>query len=394
MKIRSPKIGLIMAIVFLSISIKSFAQDLFVISPYIVLGDHNKLSLNYRPNTDLNLKIEVSIKNTNIENFEKETFANSSKAFEFQKINLGKLECDKELIYRLTSSKPFLDATYSYKAFPCSKKQDLYFGFMSDTQIKDASGQKRADKISQFITELKDLYPFSVIVNAGDVVQHGGSVDDWNNYFKTAAPYLKNNYMFAAVGNHDYYDSETYEKAPPQFLNYLRDNQSSELGNAVLDLGRVSIIMLNSNFDYMNDVTYKEQWDWFIHQLDENQKLNKPVIVSMHHSPFSSSAEWVRAIPTKLREELVPTLEKYSCVKMMISGHLHMYERSQKGRLPYLVAGPSGGIINYITYSNPYKIVIKPFSTTFSVFKMTDKNIEVITYTGQKEVIDQFSVDL
>jgi hypothetical protein len=114
----------------------------------------------------------------------------------------------------------------------------------------------------------------------------------------------------------------------------------------------------------------------------------------MHHAPFSSSVDYVREIPTRLRNELVPTLEKYSCVKMMISGHLHMYERSQKGRIPYLVAGPAGGIINYITYKNPYSVFIKPFSTTFSVFKVTSKKIEVTTFTGLKEMIDSFSVDL
>ena len=152
--------------------------------------------------------------------------------------------------------------------------------------------------------------------------------------------------------------------------------------------------MLNSSFDYMNDTTYQEQWNWFINQLNENQKINKPVIVAMHHSPFSSTLDYVREIPTKLRAELVPTLEQYSCVKLMMSGHLHMYERSVKNNLNYLSAGPSGGIVNYITYTNPYKVFIQPFVTTFSIFKVTDSQIEITTFTGQKEMIDHFVVNL
>lgn len=384
--------------IFLLISLVAsaigFAETKFVVSPYIIVGDNNQMSLNFQTdaNTTLNIDVKVSGKNASL--FDGKTLTVNANSSELQKVALGKFDCDKDLNYTIKSKEGSINLSSTFKSPSCDQNQSLYFGFMSDTQIKDDKGQKRADTISQTIAELKDIYPFTMIVNGGDVVQHGGREEDWLNYFNTAKPYLKNTYMFAAVGNHDYYESEVHEKAPPQFNLYLRDQKSSDLGNAVLDLGKVSIIMLNSNFEWLNDDTFNAQWDWFIKQLEANQKINKPVLVSMHHSPFSSSAEWIRPIPTKLREILVPTLEKYSVVKMMISGHLHMYERSQKGRIPYLVAGPSGGIINYITYKNPYQVTIKPFATTFSVFKVSKTQIEVTTFTGLKEMIDHFTVDL
>lgn len=377
-----------------TLALNVLADDKYIIAPYVVIGDDNKLSLNFQTAQPQNLTVDVRFKNKNSFLEQSQKLNLKANNYDFQKVDLGTLACDTEVKYSLSSNNGFISEDHSFKSLPCNKEEPLYFGFISDSQIKDAAGQKRADRISQTVEDLKNLYPFSIIVNAGDAVQHGGRNEDWLNYFNTSKVYLHNTYMVSAVGNHEYYDSPMYEKAPPQFRKYLRDDSSPELGNAAVDLGKLTVIVLNSNFDFMNEATYKEQWDWFISKLEENQKKNKPVIVSMHHSPFSSSMEWIREIPKRLRADLVPTLEKYSCVKMMISGHLHMYERSEKNNLQYLVAGPSGGIINYITFKNPYQVTIKPFSTTFTVFKVTDKQIEVTTFTGLKEMIDHFVVKL
>jgi 3',5'-cyclic AMP phosphodiesterase CpdA len=114
----------------------------------------------------------------------------------------------------------------------------------------------------------------------------------------------------------------------------------------------------------------------------------------MHHSPFSSNLEHIREIPTRLRKDLVPMLEKYK-VKLMLSGHLHMYERSEKDGITYMIAGPSGGINNVISYKNPFSVFIRQFTTTFSVLKVLSDRIEVLTYEGARgTVIDAFAVKL
>lgn len=370
------------------------AEDLFTVSPYIIINNDNNLLLNFQTSKDTKLTVSIEMKNKKTSSATTKTFSNIYKAIDLEKIELGALSCDTVLNYKITSEPTHLDIDRGLYAIPCDKNEPTYLGFLSDTQIKNELGQKRADVLSQTVADLKKSIPFSLIVNAGDIVQHGGREEEWLNFFNTAKVYLGDTYLLAAVGNHEYYESPTYEKAPPQFLKYLRDYYSSDLGYASIDLGKVTILMINSNFDFMTDGKIQEQFDWLEGKIKANQRINKPVIITMHHSPFSSSAEWIREIPKKIRADIVPMLEKYSVVKLMISGHLHMYERSFKKGIHYLIAGPSGGINNYVTYFNPYKVLIKPNVTTFSVIKLTNKNIEVKTFTGKKEVLDNFSISL
>ena len=366
------------------------AKSVFTIPPYITVEDQGKLTLNFQPVEDIELDIKISSNNNAIKtNKVSQTWS----SLKLNKIDLGALKCGEGLHYVITS-KLQTEVDNGLYSIPCEVEKPLYFGFMSDTQIKNDDGQKRAITLSAEIADLKKIYPLSLIVNAGDIVQHGGLETEWQNYFSTANVYLSGSYLMAAVGNHEYYDAPTQEKAPPLFLKYMRNNQSSELGYMQLDLGKINLLMLNSNFDFMSESKIKEQWDWLEDKLTTAEKTHKPSIVVMHHAPFSSSLEYVREIPTRLRNELVPMLEKHKDVKMMISGHLHMYEKSVKDGLTYLIAGPSGGINNVVTYKNPYSLFVKSFVTTFSVFKITSDKIEVMTYTGTNDIIDQFSVPL
>ncbi len=371
-----------------------FAQlahaGLFTVAPYITVEDQGKLTLNFQPSEDTELTINITSGNNAIKANKYSGLYTSSK---LNKLELGTLKCGDGVHYQI-SSKTQKEVDNGLYSIPCDASKPLYFGFMSDTQIKNGDGQDRANVLSKTVADIQKVFPLSLIVNAGDIVQHGGQEAEWLNYFSTANVYLAGSYLMAAVGNHEYYDSPSQDKAPPQFLKYMRNNQSSELGYMQLDLGRINLLMLNSNFDFMSDAKIKEQWDWLESKLATAEKANKPSIVVMHHSPYSSSLEYVREIPTRLRNELVPILEKHKNVKMMISGHLHMYERSVKDGLTYLIAGPSGGINNVVTYKNPYMVFVKSFITTFSVFTITQDKIDVTTYTGNKEVIDQFSVPL
>lgn len=358
--------------------------------PYIAVEDQGILTLNFQPVEDIELTIKISSRNKAIKEQKISALYSSLK---LNKLDLGTLKCGEGLHYEI-SSKNQKEVDNGLYSIPCDDKKPLYFGFMSDTQIKNDSGQERAVQLSATVANLKTKYPLSLIVNAGDIVQHGGLEAEWLNYFNTANVYLAGSYLMAAVGNHEYYEAPTQEKAPPQFLKYMRNDHGSDLGYMQLDLGRINLLMLNSNFDFMSEAKIKEQWDWLEDKLKTAEKNHKPSILVMHHSAFSSSLEHVREIPTRLRAELVPMVEKYKDVKLVISGHLHMYERSYKDGVTYLIAGPSGGINNVVTMKNPYSLFIKSFITTFSVFTVSKDKVDITTYSGLNEVIDQFSVPL
>ena len=365
-------------------SLSVTAQSVFTISPYVTVEDQGKITLNFQTAKDIELEIKIEE--------QKRTFGSLYFAGKLTKIDLGNLNCDKPLRY-IISSEGHTEVDNALVAIPCTKKSPLYFGFMSDTQIKNEAGQVRANVLSKTISELQGMHPFSLIINAGDIVQHGGYENEWINFFNTVDIYLRRAYLMAAVGNHEYFESPSMDKAPPEFLTYMRNGHSPDLGHMQLDLGRINILMLNSNFESMSESKILEQWEWLEAKLRVAQEQRKPTVVTMHHSPYSSNLEHIRTIPTRLRNELVPMLEKYQ-VRMVLSGHLHMYERSYKNGVTYLTAGPSGGINNVVSYRNPYSVFYRQFITTFSVLKLQGNFIEVITYGGDKKVIERFNIKL
>lgn len=383
---------------FIGMPSKVKAASVFTIAPYITVEDQGKITFNFQTSetTFLNINIKKNIETSGQESVKTINFSGNYTSETLNKLDLGTLKCDEGLNYSI-ASKAKIEMDNGLFSIPCSSEKPLYLGFMSDTQIKNGSGQIRANQLSKTVAELRKDYPFSLVINAGDIVQHGGLENEWLNFFNTANPYLSKSYVMAAVGNHEYFESPSMDKAPPQFLKYFRHMQEEDeknLGYAALDLGRINIFMINSNFASMSEQKIEQQWDWLEGKLKQAEATKKPSIIAMHHAPFSSSFEYVREIPSRLRRDFVPMIEKYKNVKMVISGHLHMYERSYKNGISYLIAGPSGGINNVITYSNPYSQFTKSFVTTFSVFSVTSNKIEITTYTGDKTKLDQFSVPL
>ncbi len=369
--------------IFFSFSL--FADETFLIRPYLIVSENNNVTLIFK--TAANKKMSVVVNNSPVR-------SGVFKKNELQKFDVATLKCGQSLNYQFrgVSNEIILDrGTFAY---PCQKSQKFYFGFISDTQIKDESAQVRANELTTLVAGMKKDFPFSVILNAGDIVQYGGRDEEWINFFKTADPYLKSSYLLSAIGNHEYYESEHDDVATPEFLDYMRDNHSSQLGNVAVDVGPVTILVLNSNFKFLSEGKIQEQWAWLEEKLRDSQSRKRSVFISMHHSPFSSSVEHFRDIPVRLRKEFVPLVEKYSCVKMVLTGHLHMYERSFKNNIHYLVAGPSGGVMNVISYKNPFKVFLKSFVTTFTLFEMNKGDVLVKTYDTDKNLVDFFNLKI
>ncbi len=377
----------------LVLSVDCFGEDLFVIRPYMIVGEDNRLSLIFKTVKDVTLSLKVKFSPAGSQ----DPFSASKtfKAHELNKFEIGSFRCGSALSYEVTdqTEAPLVrNETFSY---PCAKeKKKAYFAFMSDTQIKDGASQERANVLSDMTAELRRTYPFSFVLNAGDIVHNGGRESEWVNFFKTADTYLRSSYLLSAVGNHEYYESESQDKAPVEFFDYMRDQASSDLGTAVTEFEQFSLVVLNSNFKFLSEARIKEQWAWLEDKLRKNQSLGKPVLISMHHSPFSSSLEWFREIPTRLRSELVPLIEKYSCVKLVLTGHLHLYERSEKAGIRYLIAGPSGGMLSPVSYVNPHMVYRHSFVTTLSVFEVVEDRLTVRTFDSGKTLIDTFTVPL
>ncbi len=442
---------IITALIFSFFTLPAFSKGVFQVAPYLIMAQKKEAFLRFQP-VD-NLRLDISIRKESSRGVESNDYSQVFLNNKLHEIPLGRMGCETSLRYTITQREKNVSEVLDHSVYPmnCSGQGPFYFGFMSDTQIKNNAGQLRAVKLAESIEKWQQKIPFSLVVNAGDLVQFGSIEKEWVHFFDVGQNYLKRSYIIAAVGNHEYYEAKrralprrpffdlgrslgqllrrscqaigrhlslpfgencpkasrqfhgssllrpTYvykDRAPALFMKYMRSEKSSDLGNLAIHFGSTQLLILNSNFKQLSNKKIQSQWSWLKSKLDQSEALGQVSIIVMHHSPFSSSLEHQRAIPKRLRKEFVPLIEKYSSVKFVLSGHLHMYERSLKNNIHYIISGPSGGIHNYISYPNKYKKFIKPLTTTFSIFKITSEQISVKTYGPQQRIIDQVELKL
>ena len=127
------------------------------------------------------------------------------------------------------------------------------------------------------------------------------------------------------------------------------------------------------------------------YELRNAHLAERPVVVAMHYPPFSSSLFTLSKSAKYLRKKYVPLFEKYH-VKMVLTGHTHIYERSIKSGVHYIIAGPAGGSRDIPTAFNGYKVVSFPFARTFTKIKITQDRITLNTLDQAGEEIDRATI--
>ena len=132
---------------------------------------------------------------------------------------------------------------------------------------------------------------------------------------------------------------------------------------------------------------------WFKTRLEQSKLANKGVIIALHNAPYSTGAASTWYNEEIIKYRYIPLFESYSKVRLVLSGHIHMYERSLKKGIYYIVNGPAGGMAhNYSTIVNPYQQFIDTLANTFSIIKVNNKRIKVETYNQNTELIDQIDI--
>ena len=174
------------------------------------------------------------------------------------------------------------------------------------------------------------------------------------------------------------------------YLFFLASNYSySDKGYSLLSFPHFNLIRLNSNFDRLNEKEQEDQLNWLKNALKVSKENNKKIIISFHHSPFTSVTSPSNYHVKRLHNKFVPLFEKYNeNVILVLTGHNHLYERSIKNNVHYLVSGPAGGIRALPLRNNPHSVFKKPIRSTFTYFSIKNKILELRTYDRKAKLID------
>lgn len=373
------------------------AQDSFKIRPYMLMHTNQQLLLNFQLKKDETLSIEDENKSFMPRLFKKDQ--------QYQ-VELSKAKCGEEKevrIFRPNAGKNTgsnRGTMVFEKRLPkteCSLKEageknsddEFVFGFISDTQ----EFEDRHNEVARVIAHHHSLSPLQFIVNGGDVVQTGNDENEWYKYFVGGKAYLMDIPQIAAIGNHDYRGYYQIEM-PPLFKKYMRWENADPYGNLFYEFNNFTLIVFNSNFQISVGSKEKLILEWIERKIAESKSKNKPVIMATHFPAYSSSLNRYTAEGViKIRQYLVPVMEKYG-VPLLLSGHTHMFERSLKNNVHYLVAGPAGGRPNSPSDKNPYKVIIDEKALTFTKVTVSKSKIQLDTYNEANLIIDQVTIPL
>lgn len=226
-------------------------------------------------------------------------------------------------------------------------------------------------------------------IHTGDLVDRGERYDNWDKFFQIVEPLSKKLPILPIRGNHDI--------SPEIFSNifYSPLSEGSQK-NAWYGFrfGNAQFVFLDMSLDGKNDVKVnlsklKAQIPFLERVLEQANNDNVPwKFVVLHQPPFSSGRYGCN---DTLIAELVPIFEKYQ-VTCCFSAHCHLYERSFKNGVTYIVSGGGGAPFQEPPGSKPNANSV--FGTQSHHFLTVDVSPEAVNFTvyaPNGEVIDSFN---
>ena len=248
------------------------------------------------------------------------------------------------------------------------------FVFMADTQ----EGTEFANQFAKLAAQFKG----AAVIIGGDLVQDGSKNDEWIKLFDAMDPVLSQQVLIPVIGNHEY----RFDKDVPLWKNYFRF--AAEDAHYSVDIGDAHVIVLNSNVSEDPSQIVK-QLAWLAEELAKPAKWR---LVVFHHPPYARGVMNNPDYPKKefltIQKDFVPVFEKYG-VDLVLNGHTHIFERSVKNNINYLVTGAAGGKIGIYGGENPYSVMSDRVRTMIQL-EASPSVLRVTTVTIDGKTMDQF----
>jgi 3',5'-cyclic AMP phosphodiesterase CpdA len=205
----------------------------------------------------------------------------------------------------------------------------------------------------------------------GDVTYYGSREDDFRRFNQTLGLLKKGTKFYPALGNHDN-DRDLFLKYFPQVdtLTYYS-----------IDADGIVWVILNSNLKLAPG---SEQYNWLVSVLERN--FDRTKVVVMHHTVYSSGPHG----DEKGFNLLLPPLFSRYGVSAVLSGHDHIYERSVRDSIQYVVFGGGGFKLYNQESSNAYSLVFRK-AHGFLLLNPEQGEMKATAYDIDGKVIDSFN---
>ena len=216
-----------------------------------------------------------------------------------------------------------------------------------DMRFTDPANTKVTNPVArrELVKRIAEEKPDALLLS-GDIPYAGGNANDYAVFRdETAAWRTAGLHVFPAMGNHELNGNnglENWWSAFPELKG--RRWYSVEFGGAYL-------LTVDSNLDL---TAGSEQAKWITQQLAELPSRTQYVFVSLHHPPMADGVALnfshdVRPNEQALGRQLEEAAKHMSAKIIVIAGHIHAYERFERGGVVYLVSGGGGAAQHLIS---------------------------------------------
>lgn len=280
---------------------------------------------------------------------------------------------------------------FSFKTPPLGTK-DWSFLVYGDTRGNNQdpyASTNRADHEKVIKAMVRQSPSHAFCIHTGDLVDRGERHDNWDVFFQIVNPLLKEIPFFPIRGNHDI--------SPDIFSNifYAPLSEGSQRVNWYsFRYNNAQFVFLDTGWDGKNDVSVnmaklKPQLSFLERVLEQADKDGIPWKFVTFHIPAITSGRY--GCNDALLSSLVPICEKYQ-VTCCFSAHCHLYERSVKNGVIYVVSGGGGAPFQEPPGSkpNPYSVFGTQAHHFLSV-NVSKENVNFTVYSPDGEIIDSFT---
>jgi acid phosphatase type 7 len=257
---------------------------------------------------------------------------------EIHEVVIDRLEAGRRYRYRVEC-----DGQEAEGEFATAPEAGAPFSFVVFGDSRSNAGSHR-NVVERVRREIPDF-----VLGTGDMVDEGGNLRQWQEFFDIERDLLRENVLYPSVGNHD---RQGRGRTADNFRAFfsLPENSPDPERYYAFTYGNARFLILDSN-SYSFALTDQTAW---IEQQLQAARLDDDIdhiFVTMHHPPYSIA---LHGGQEELREAWTPLFDRYG-VAAVFSGHDHVYTRAEKHGIRYFVSG-GGGAPLYPKSRNPSEI--------------------------------------
>ena len=208
-----------------------------------------------------------------------------------------------------------------------------------DPKDTEAANPAVRQALVQAIAEIKPAF----ISFSGDIVYNGYDANDWKVWDSETSIWREKQIpVYPALGNHDLHGNENVALA--NYFQRFPDLKNSRYYS--VRAANTLMLVLDSSLDEVAG----PQGKWLTQELDTLPGDIDFVFIVLHHPPYTSSSDEKkfggghssRSTEQALAKALEARQKNTRARIVVLSGHVHNYERHEHGGVTYFVLGGAG----------------------------------------------------